>query len=100
MWPKNKKQHDDLQGRQEDYEQDIQSLREERDELKAGGKELESRQRQQGFSQQVFQYWARAVDDLKRVKGSGSQSAKVWDEKNQKFLSHHLEYMYRRKDLF
>ena len=99
MWPKNKKQRDDWQGRQEDYEQDIQSLREERDELKAWCEELESRQRQQGFNQQVFRYWARAVDDLKRVKGSSAPSAKLWDEKNQKFLSHHLEYTDRRKDL-
>lgn len=99
MWPKNKKQLDEWQGRQEDYEQDIQSLREERDELKAWCQELESRQRQQGFNQQVFRYWARAVDELKRVKGNSSESAKLWDKKNQKFLSHRLEYTDRRKDL-
>lgn len=99
MWSKSKKHQGDWQGRQEDYEQDIQSLREERDDLKAWCKELESRQRQQGFSQQVFRFWANAMLELKRVKARGGQSAQLLGEKNQQFLSHHVEYAGHRKDL-
>lgn len=100
MWPKNKKQqHEDWHDKQLDYEQDIQALREERDELKAWCHELESRQRQQVFNQQVFRFWERAMADLKRVKANPGQSATLWGKKNQQFLIHHQDYSGRRKDL-
>lgn len=99
MWPKSKKEQGDRQEQLQDYEQDMQALREERDELKAWCQELESRQRQQSFNQQLFLFWERAMADLREVNALASDAGQSLNQKNQHFLDYHMAYSERRKDL-
>ncbi len=99
MWQKNKKAEDDWQTRVDDCESDLQLLREERDELKAWCDELQSRQRQLGFSQQVFQCWNQSMADLRVVRQSGIHTTQALSNINRDFLSHHLAYRESRKTL-
>ena len=99
MWPKIKKQQDYKQEKLQDYEQDIQALREERDDLKAWCHELESRQQKQVFNQQVFKFWKAAISELKQLGVDGYDLAQVLSQKSSGFVSSHSVYADRRQAL-
>lgn len=99
MWPKNKKEQGSWQLKIEDYEHDMQLLREERDELKAWCEELESRQRQQVFNQQIFRFWECAIAELNGLKVSRNYLSQSLHKTSEDFLSYQQLYRDQKKQL-